>query len=225
MWTYFVSVYFMQNKDSDGVLDDQKFFAFLNKITGFIWTYAVTNPGVNALRTPVYAEMVNIVSGQPVAFTDYKFDATQVESMFSNFSFNNARPITKSMAAWWAFHDDRQELLSLETVFEIEHIYSRSRQDKEKKLTDARNLESLGNKALLEKRINIRASDYRFEDKKKYYLGFTNSRNQKKDGTKIAELVTLANTATDFSEDDILARRKSIMDAFLSFLKDNELTQ
>lgn len=92
-------------------------------------------------------------------------------------------------------------------------------------MTDARNLESLGNKALLEKRINIRASDYRFEDKKKYYLGFTNSRNQKKDGTKIAELVTLANTATDFSEDDILARRKSIMDAFLSFLKDNELTQ
>jgi len=223
MWTYFVSVYFMQNKDADGMLNDEKFLAFLNKITGFIWTYAVTNPGVNALRTPVFAEMVNIVTGQPVTFTDYKFDAEQVKNMFSNFSFTNIRPITKSMVAWWAFHDDSQELLSLETVFEIEHIYSRSRQDKEKKLTDARNLESLGNKALLEKRINIRASDYRFEDKKKYYLGFTNSRNQKKDGTKIAELVTLANTSTDFTEGDILARHKNIMDAFLSFLRANEL--
>lgn len=61
MWTYFVSVYFMQNKDANGMLDDEPFYQFLNKITGFIWTYAVTNPGVNALRTPVYAEMVKIV--------------------------------------------------------------------------------------------------------------------------------------------------------------------
>ena len=136
MWTYFVSVYFMQNRDTDEMLDDETFFSFLNKITGFIWTYAVTNPGVNALRTPVYAEMVNVVNGQPVTFADYKFDPSKVESMFFNFSFHNARPITKSMSAWWAFQDDGQELLSLETVFEIEHIYSRSRQDKEKKLTD-----------------------------------------------------------------------------------------
>lgn len=51
MWTYFVSVYFMQNKDDSGMLCDDAFFAFLQKITGFIWTYAVSNPGVNALRT------------------------------------------------------------------------------------------------------------------------------------------------------------------------------
>ena len=70
MWTYFVSVYFMQNRDTDEMLDDETFFSFLNKITGFIWTYAVTNPGVNALRTPVYAEMVNIVNGVPVTFSD-----------------------------------------------------------------------------------------------------------------------------------------------------------
>ena len=50
MWTYFVSVYFMQNKDACGLLDDDAFFAFLKKITAFIWTYAVINPGVNALN-------------------------------------------------------------------------------------------------------------------------------------------------------------------------------
>ncbi len=224
MWTYFVSVYFMKNKDEDGILGDEPFFAFLNKIIGFIWTYAVTNPGVNALRTPVFAEMVNIVNDQPVTFAEYKFDANKVESMFSNFNFTNIRPITKSMAAWWAFQNDEQELLSLETVFEIEHIYACSRQDKEKSLTDARNLESLGNKVLLEKRINIRASDYRFEDKIKYYLGFTNSRNQKKEGTKIAELIVLAKTAKDFTESDIINRNTRIMDSFLAFLKDNDLT-
>ena len=51
MWTYFVSVYFMKNKDAHGMLDDEEFYQFLNKITGFIWTYAVTNPGVNVKRS------------------------------------------------------------------------------------------------------------------------------------------------------------------------------
>ena len=225
MWTYFVSVYFMQNKDSEGMLDEEQFYNFLNKITGFIWTYAVTTPGVNALRTPVYAEMINLVNDKPVTFADFKFDTDKVRSMFSNFSFNNSRPITKSMISWWAYQDENQELLPLETVLEIEHIYARSRQDKEQSLRDIHNLEALGNKALLEKRINIRAADYRFEDKKKYYTGFTNSRNQEKEGTKIKELINLANNSSDFTEADIEKRTKDIMDKFIGFLSDNGLTQ
>ena len=126
MWTYVVSVFFMQNRDSEGLLDEDQFYRFLSKITGFIWTYAVTNPGVNALRTPVYAEMVSIVNSQPVTFVDFKFEADKVQSMFANFTFNNSRPITKSMLAWWAFQDDAQELFPLETVLEIEHIYARN---------------------------------------------------------------------------------------------------
>lgn len=224
MWTYFVSVYFMQNRDINGLLDDNAFLSFLDKITGFIWAYAVIQPGVNALRTPVYAEMVNIVNNQPVTFAEFKFDPLNVENLFSTFTFNNNRPITKSMLAWWAFQNEKQELLSLETVFETEHIYARSRQEKEQSLTDPRNLEILGNKSLLEKRINIRAADYRFTDKIKYYQGFTNNRNQQKEGSKIQELLSLANDFTDFTEVDIKKRNKVIIDSFLTYLKNNELT-
>jgi len=225
MWTYFVSVYFMHNKDENGMLNDDEFFAFLHKITGFIWTYAVSNPGVNALRTPVYAEMVNIVTNKAVEFSKYKFDAETIRSMFDNFSFNNGRPITKAMITWWAYQDDNQPLLSLETVFEIEHIYARNRHDKENSLTNPNNVESLGNKVLLEKRINIRAADYRFEDKKKYYQGFTNAKGQSKDGTGIVELLTLTSTSTDFTETDIENRYDSIMNAFIEYLKANNLLQ
>ena len=225
MWTYFVSVYFMHNKDENGMLNDDEFFAFLHKITGFIWTYAVSNPGVNALRTPVYAEMVNIVTNKAVEFSKYKFDAETIRSMFDNFSFNNGRPITKAMITWWAYQDDNQPLLSLETVFEIEHIYARNRHDKENSLTNPNNVESLGNKVLLEKRINIRAADYRFEDKKKYYQGFTNAKGQTKDGTGIVELLTLTSTSTDFTETDIENRYDSIMNAFIEYLKANNLLQ
>lgn len=222
MWTYFVSVYFMQKKDNDGMLDEDSFYDFLNKIIGFIWTYAVINPGVNALRTPVYAEMINLVNNEPVLFKDFKFDVLKIRSVFSNFNFNNSRPITKSMIAWWAFQDEKQELMPIETIFEIEHIYAKNRQGLENK----NNIEALGNKVLLEKRINIRASDYRFEDKKKYYLGFINNKNQTKEGTKIKELITLARqeNRSDFSEADIEDRTKKIMNSFIEFLSLNMLT-
>ena len=225
MWTYFLSVYFMQNKDENGMLDDAKLDEFLSKSIGFIWTYAITNPGVNALRSPIYKEMVNIVNNEEVTFDGYKFEEERVRSFFDNYSFTNQRPITKAMLTWWAFVDEKQPLLSLETVFEIEHIYAKSRQDKEKSLANTSNLESLGNKALLEKRINIRASDYRFVDKIKYYQGFTNSQNQVKDGTKIYELTNLASNATDFTETDIVDRNKNMMNTFIEYLYSNNLMQ
>ena len=84
-------------------------------------------------------------------------------------------------------------------------------------------LESLGNKAILEKRINIRASDYKFADKVKYYQGYINSRKQAKEGTKNQELLTIADTATDFCESDITKRHDLIIDSFVNYLAANNL--
>lgn len=223
MWTYAVSVYYMVYRDEKGMLDDEQFYVFLNRITAFIWAYAITHPGVNALRTPIYAEMVNLVNGQSVTFADSLFDTQQLQNVFQNYIFSNNRAITKAMLTWWAFQDPEQELLSLEGTLEIEHIYARNRQEKERSLSNPRNIESLGNKALLEKRINIRASDYRFEDKIKYYTGFENSRKQWKEGTKIKELMDLATTVTDFSETDIVQRHAKMMFGFIHFMHVNGL--
>jgi len=222
MWTYFVSVYYMQNRDSNGHLEEKAFSTILDKITAFIWTYAVTHPGVNALRAPLYSEMINVVEGNAVTFDDYRFDETYVRKSIGNYIFGNGRPITRSMLAWWAYRDNNQELIPLDTILEIEHIFAKNRQDKEKSLSEASCLELLGNKALLEKRINIRASDYRFDDKKKYYNGFTSSRGEKK-ATQILELKKLAAQKSDFVEADIHSRNKEIIDGFVEFLKQNDL--
>ena len=213
----------MSNRDFNGLLDDECFYEFLNRITAFIWAYAVTNPGVNALRTPIFAEMMNIVNRQPVRFSDYLFNTQQLQNVFNNYTFSNNRAITKAMLTWWAFQDPSQELLSLESVMEIEHIYARNRQEKEHSLSNPRNIESLGNKVLLEKRINIRASDYRFSDKVKYYRGFENSRKQKKEGTKIKELTTIAENASDFTETDIVQRNAKIIFGFVEYMHLNGL--
>lgn len=222
MWTYIVSVYFMYNKDTSGNLEEDAFYKFLNTITAFIWAYAITNPGVNSLRTPIFAEMINIVNGKEVKFEEFKFDKDRFCSIFSNYVFSNNRAITKSMITWWAFTFKGQSLLSLETTFDIEHIYPRGRQQKEGGLTTQKSIELLGNKALLERRINIRASDYRFVDKKKYYDGFTTSKGEKK-GTNIQELLLLSSQESDFTEDNIMKRDHDILDGFLMYLTTNNL--
>lgn len=225
MWTYLLSVYFMKYSDEEGKLDEEKLYVFLNRIIAFIWTYAVMRPGVNALRTPSYPAMIDIVNGKEVDFADFKFDTAQVRNMLTNYEFTNQRPITRSMLAWWAYNDDGQQLISNDTTLEIEHIYPKQRQINEKALSDKNSLESLGNKALLEKGINIRASDYRFKDKKKYYLGFTNDKGKTKAGTINHELTDMAKKRSDFQEADIKDRKKAIIDDFIQYVVDNGLSQ
>lgn len=221
MWTYLVSVYFMQNHNDNGCLDDTDFVKFLDKITAFIWSYALTNPGVNSLRTPVFAAMINIVNEKDVTFSENLVDENRFRSVFANYIFSNQRAVTKSYITWWAFTFDKQELLSLENSYDIEHIFPKARQQKEVSLKDSNAIELLGNKSLLEKRINIRASDYRFTDKKKYYLGFSTPKGEKK-GTKVIELVELS-AKSDFSESEIQQRNDQILDKFIEYLKVNGL--
>lgn len=224
MWTYFVSVYYLHNRNSNGELNNDLFNNFLQKTIAFIWAYAVYMPGVNALRTPIYTEMVNIVNNRPVEFTDRKFDLVQLKSMFENYEFNNNRPITKSMLAWWAYQDTDQPLLSTEIAYDIEHIYAKNRYDKEGGLSSSKYIEKLGNKSLLEKRINIRASDYRFDDKKKYYNGFITQRGKVKEPTAIVSLKKIVQQP-DFVEADIISRNNNIIDSFMCFLKQNNLNK
>ena len=82
-------------------------------------------------------------------------------------------------------------------------------------------LDALGNKSLLERKINIIASDYRFQDKKKYYLGKISDKNK----TNINELRELAKTHSDFTEQDINARTAAIIESFISFIKSCGLTK
>jgi len=100
MWTYFLSVYFLHNKNGNNQLDEKPLEDFLDKTIAFIWAYAFTNPGVNALRTPIYAEMINIVNNKSVTFDEHKFDENTLRTTINNFEFNNLRPITRSMLTW-----------------------------------------------------------------------------------------------------------------------------
>lgn len=222
MWAYIVSVYFMKNRRDDGKLDEAPFLRFLDRITAYIWSYALVNPGVNQLRGPIYSEMIKIVDGDEVDFVGAKIDRSQLENAIHNYKFGNGRPLTKSMLVWWAMQIDGQELPPVDKTFEIEHIVAKERQSRDKVLSSPQKLESLGNKSILEKGINIRAADYRFTDKFKYYKGYE-SKGKKKGGTIVKELLNFTQTRTDFVESDIDSRFNEICESFLRFVNDNGL--
>jgi len=221
MWQHITSVYFLQNRDNDGILEDTKFCSFLNRITAFIFTYAITNPGVNALRTPAYDEMVNIVKGSDAKFSKYKFNKMQARTSFENYVFTNQRTATRSIITWYAYTFPNQQILGLNEVFHLEHIYSKKRQEMEGGLEVENNLDSLGNKILLESSINIKASDYRFEDKKKIYSG-EQRRGKNKEQSKISEIAELIKY-NEFEEKQVNDRNQKILDTFFEYLQSEEL--
>ena len=223
MWNYFISVYYLANRTEDGKLDDEDFKMFLDRTIAFIWGYAIIHPGVNALRTPIFAEMLNIVNLNEVTFSDFKFDKEQTRSAILIYDFKNGRPITKSMLALRMMLNKEQSYPKLSQQFDIEHIYPRKRQENEKGLSNNRQIDLLGNKSLLEKRINIRASDYRFEDKIKYYQGFVNSRGQRIGGTENLELKNISNVYKKFGEKEIVERTDLFIDEFVNLLDQNGL--
>ncbi len=221
MWQHITSVYFLKNKTDDEMLEDTQFCNFLDRITAFIFTYAITNPGVNALRTPVYDEMVNIVNGGEATFSKYKFNQTQARTSFENYVFTNQRSATRSMITWYAFSFPKQQILEINEVFHLEHIYPKKRQEMEGGLKDNNRLDSLGNKILLESSINISASDYRFEDKKKIYSG-EQRRGHYKEPSKISEIAKLI-SYQEFKENEVIDRNKKILDTFFDFLEAEKL--
>lgn len=222
MWQNITSVYFLQYRDkANGKLEETKFNAFLRKITAFIFAYAVTDPGVNALRTPIYDEMLHIVDDVDVAFSSYKFFESKIRSSFENYVFTNQRNITRSIITWYAYTFSDQQLLDNNETFHLEHIYPKKRQEMEPGLQSESNLESLGNKVLLEASINIKASDYRFEDKRKIYSGEVR-RGKNKDTSKIVEIIKLSEYGA-FDEQQIIDRNQVILDKFFDFLRGEDL--
>lgn len=214
IWAYLVSMYFLGNRE----LDEEKFHNFLNKITAMLLMHSITNPGVQSIRRPFFIEFANILHGRPLEFRQFKQHERILRERIRQTNFSNSRAITGAMLAWWTFQNPAQKLPPLGIDLHIEHILAKKRQELHHVLDNPEALEFLGNKSLLEKTINIRAADYRLVDKKIFYLG-----DGEKPATFNSELRGLAETLDDFTEADIIERNEKIFDAFIEYLRGNNL--
>ena len=220
VWSNVVSLYFMSNRDSENNLEEEKFCAFLDKVTAMILMNAISESGTQNIRRPFVLEFKDIFHGEPLEFdTQFKPQEKIFCRRLTDMRFSNNKKVTRMMLTWWLFRDGAQELPPLGMDLHIEHIFAKKRQELHNELRNPDALEFLGNKSLLEKTINIRASDYRIVDKKIYYLGDGKS----KTGSFNLELQRLAKTHDDFTEEDILERNEEIFNAFIDYLRENDL--
>ena len=222
MWENIVSVWFLQNRDSNDEIDLSAFNLFLSKITNFVLGYSLINPGVNQLRTPIFKEMSEIVNHNNLvpAFENHLFDENSLRTAFDNFEFSNMKGITKSFLVWFAFLKENQQLLSLKEPLQIEHIFAKKRAEING-ISDKNLIESIGNKIILESSINIKASDFEFDVKKDFYLG-KKRRGSSKEPSKIAEVIELT-TFKKFDESEIIERKLRIIDNFIEKLESENL--
>lgn len=222
MWENIVSVWFLQNRDSNDEIDLSAFNLFLSKITNFVLGYSLINPGVNQLRTPIFKEMNEIIKHNNLipAFENHLFDENSLRTAFDNFEFSNMKGITKSFLVWFAFLKENQQLLSLKEPLQIEHIFAKKRAEING-ISDKNLIESIGNKIILESSINIKASDFEFDVKKDFYLG-KKRRGSSKEPSKIAEVIELT-TFKKFDESEIIERKLRIIDNFIEKLESENL--
>ena len=222
MWENIVSVWFLQNRDSNDEIDLNAFNLFLSKITNFVLGYSLINPGVNQLRTPIFKEMSEIVNHNNLVpdFENHLFDENSLRIAFDNFEFSNMKGITKSFLVWFAFLKENQQLLSLKEPLRIEHIFAKKRAEING-ISDKNLIESIGNKIILESSINIKASDFEFDVKKDFYLG-KKRRGISKEPSRIAEIIDLTNL-DKFDENEIIERKSRIIDNFIEKLKSENL--
>lgn len=114
------------------------------------------------------------------------------------------------MLTWWFLKDSTQKTPGLTEQFQIEHIYAKERAKREN--FSGNEIEFIGNKVLLERKINIRASDFSFADKEKHYKKSQNN-----------ELNSIHKNYSKFGKTEIIERNNNIINDFISFVEKNNL--
>ena len=210
MWANITSVYFMKNRDEQNQLDNIKFAKFLEKITAFIFAYSFIYPSVSQLRIPIYSAMIDIINDKEMDFSKFLFEKENLKTFIQNQKFSNNNSITRSMLTWWFLKDSTQKTPGLTEQFQIEHIYAKERAKREN--FSGNEIEFIGNKVLLERKINIRASDFSFADKEKHYKKSQNN-----------ELNSIHKNYSEFGKTEIIERNNNIINDFISFVEKNNL--
>ena len=221
---HILTAYFLAHHDDDYMVDNKHFAYYLDIVTAFVLG-AVLQGNTRSVNFTSYgfAPIKSLIKNPTKILAAHKAPKMIIENNFRNYSSIYGKKIaTPFILNWWTFKDNNQELIDLDIQLNIEHIFAKKRADFET-VTDRRKIEFLGNFSLLEKSINSRASDFRFADKKKIYLGFTDTKGVFKKGTVNRELQQLATNKNDFTESDIMERNEQILSEILSMLEKHNL--
>ena len=207
-WKYLVSVYVHKELSKEGLIFSKSFLFFLKKITAFLFARYVERPGVNAIKDEVYRACIAIYHDQEIKL-EIKLNEHQLKERFEPDS-----RIAKGLILLHAYlHKKQKQLLPLN--FQVEHIFPKKWQDTNYKGWTKKSaeeyLEKFGNKAAIEKKINIQAGNEYFGRKKDKY---------KKSKVQVIKSLSQI-TSNDWVKSNIEDRDAKFKNDIVNFLKDN----
>ena len=207
-WKYATSVFFIKNQASETF--EQDFVTFLKELISFLFAEFIKKPTVNAIKDDIYSTCIALINRNKL---QYKIDFDE-ESLLSDFDNHHSSRLSRALLLLNAYLNKEQTEL-VPSTFDIEHIFPKKWQDTNYNgwnKEDANNyLDRLGNKIVLEKKLNIRAGNGYFGVKKQKYSAST-----------IASIVNLSQyPKNDWVKEDIEKREKEIKENIISFFKEH----
>lgn len=207
-WKYATTVFFIKNQHSNSF--DADFKLFLVELISFLFAEFIQKPTVNAIKDDIYASCISLTHRNKL---DYKIDYEEA-SIRDDMDNHHSSRLSRALLLLHAYLENQQtELIPI--TFDIEHIFPKKWQDTNYNgwnKEDANHyLDRLGNKIVLEKKLNIQAGNGYFGKKKERYSN-----------SKIASVLQLSEYfKNDWIKEDIEKREEEIKDALLAFFAKN----
>ncbi len=205
-WKYPLSVFFIKNKDSQTFSKDLTLL--LRKLLASLVYKFIGAPTVNAIKGDIYQSCITIINNNELSFR-INWDE---ETLLSDFNNHHSSRISRVLLLLDAYLNPNQTEL-IPYTFDIEHIFPKKWQNTNYngwEIEDANKyLDRLGNKVILEKKLNIQAGNGYFGVKKNRYAN-----------SKIANVIDLANyPKDDWVKTDIEQREEDFKENITSFFK------
>lgn len=206
-WRYALTVFFIKHRyDNDF---KNQVAIFLRRLTAFMFARFIQKPTVNAVKSHVFHSCVEIAQNGNATL---KMDIPeQFEDVVSSFGQSK---MTKALLILNAYLFEGQKNL-LPRVLDIEHIFPQKWQNTNyngwNQVEAQVHLNMLGNKVVLEKKLNIQAGNGYFGQKKIRYSQ-----------SAIAEVQGLANfPSQDWQKEDIERRNEVVVKRLCDFFREN----
>lgn len=212
-WKYLLSTYYMYCKDKNKNFFEEKSLEnfFRKTITHFL-VKLINKPTIAEIKPLVFNAYVSLYEKDELDFQTNTKEILAKESLFKE-QFFNAKSITSSLLSLYMYIKyPEQEII----YGEIEHIFPQTTKwrktytgwDKEEAKPF---IDSIGNKIWLEKKLNIKASNGYFDEKKEKYKE-----------SRFLEVKALSEyPKNDWLKEDIIQRGNEIYETLRKFFEEN----
>lgn len=209
-WRCVVSVFYIKNCEKDGFKEHLE--KFLSGLLSFMMVQFIIKPQVNAIKQPTYKFCIDIYHNGDTVFQDIM--PNDFAALIEKSSRTSSKVVKSTILLNSYLYDTDSKLLT--GKLEIEHILPKRWKQANyfgwTKESAVEHLESIGNKIPFEKRLNIRAGNGYFGEKKRQYIGSHIK--------EVQDLVTI-HTSDDWLPEDIERRRDEVCTRLIAFFREN----